>query len=121
MKATDHARFGRLIIDTIGPDSPNTHAPKAAAASDARSRRRNTNVPSAAIGSGRAIQRLNDTTSDGRSRIASVTGSTIWFSASAIADCPAATYGSHQGACPEKIVWRSHRWRDQKKNERSRT
>jgi hypothetical protein len=50
-----------------------------------------------------------------------VIGITIWFRASAIADCPAATYASHHGACPERMVWRSHRWRDQKKNERSRT
>src|SRR5262245_32620179 len=122
--ATDHARFGRLIIDTTGPDSANTHAPNAAAgdpASDAKRRRRNRYMPAAAIGSGSATQRLNDTTSEGTSRIASVIGITIWLSASAMADCPAATYGSHHGACPDRIVCRSHRCRDQKKNDRSRT
>src|SRR5687768_10836278 len=71
--ATDHARFGVLSIDTTGPDSANAQAPSVAAAGGTR-QRRNWNVPSAAIGSGSATQRLNDTTSDGSSRIATVTG-----------------------------------------------
>ena len=43
----------------------------------AKRRRRNTNMPVAAMGSGAATQRLNDTTSDGSSRIASAIGITI--------------------------------------------
>src|SRR5215471_13432531 len=122
--ATDHARFGRLSIDTMGPDNANAHAPSAAAEFRAPSSKcclRNTNAPAAAIGSGSATQRLNEITSDGSSLTASVSGISSWFSASEIADCPAATYGSHQGACPLNRVCRSQRWRDQKKNDRSRT
>ena len=48
-------------------------------------------MPSAASGSGSATQRLKETTSEGSSRIARVTGISSWFSASAIADCPPAT------------------------------
>src|SRR4051812_36579014 len=85
IRATDHARFGALRLDTTGPDSVNTHAPSAAAPS-VTVRLRNSHVPIAATGSGSATHRLNDTTSDGSRRIASVTGITSWFSASAIAD-----------------------------------
>jgi hypothetical protein len=70
--ATDHDRFGVFSIETTGPDSAKTQAPNAAACPELC--RRKKNVPSAAIGTGSATHRLNDTTSDGRSRIASVTG-----------------------------------------------
>src|SRR3954451_3148448 len=108
MNATDHERFGALSDDTTGPANANTHAPSAAAASGTR-RRRKANIPSAATGSGNATHKLNDTTSEGSSRIASVIGITNSLSASAIADWPLATNGSHQGHCPLKIVCRSQR------------
>ena len=78
-------------------------------------------MPIAAIGNGKATQMLNETASDGSRRTASAIGIIVWFRASAIADWPPATNGSHHGHCAAKSVWRSHRCRDQKKNERSRT
>ena len=70
-----------LSIETTGPEQAKTRAPNAAAAVGAvrpalvsARLRRKRNMPSAAIGSGSATQRLNETTSDGSSRIASVIG-----------------------------------------------
>ena len=80
MNATDHARFGVLSIETTGPESTNTQAPNAAAARRWRRwwpvkvLRRKTSVPRAAIGSGAATHRLNDTTSDGMTLMASAIG-----------------------------------------------
>jgi hypothetical protein len=85
MIATDHARLGALSIEAIGPDKPKAIAP-AADAAWLRVRRRNAYIPSAAIGSGRATHRLNDTTSDGSRRMATVIGIHIWFRASGSAD-----------------------------------
>ena len=86
--ATHQDRFGKFSVDTIGPPSAKTIAPSALPAGPCE-RRRKQNVPSAAMGSGSATHKLNATTSGGRSRIASVTGISNWFSASATADCPA--------------------------------
>ncbi len=72
--ATHHARLGVLSIETVTPASVNDVAPSAADEAGLPARSRNRYMPSAANGSGSATHRLKDTTSDGRSRIASVIG-----------------------------------------------
>jgi hypothetical protein len=55
--AIDHDMFGKLVDDTIGPDTPNAMAPSAAAGGVTRFRR-NRYMPAAVSGTGNATHRL---------------------------------------------------------------
>src|ERR1700687_1126094 len=98
--AAAHDRLGKLPVETIGPDSEKAIAPRADALAANRRRKKN-QAPSAASGNGVATQRLNPTTSLPINRTASAGSRNSWCSASATADCPAPTYGSHNGKLPD--------------------
>jgi prepilin-type N-terminal cleavage/methylation domain-containing protein len=87
--AADHDKFGKLPVETTGPDTANAIAPSAAPAGEKRGQS-NMYTPSAASGYGSATHRLKPTTSLPSRRTASTGRRNIWWSASAAADCPAA-------------------------------
>src|SRR5580704_11341178 len=60
--ATDHDRFGKLAVDTIGPETENPIAPSADAYAENRLRKKS-QAPSAARGNGDATHKLKPKTS----------------------------------------------------------
>ena len=73
ISATAQEKFGKLPVDSTGPDIASVAAPTNAANGDAQ-RRSHSHIPAASSGNGAATQRLKPGTS-GRTSRTSVTGS----------------------------------------------
>src|SRR5262245_28551361 len=119
MSAQLHERFGIEHVESIGPDAAKTMAPSAAAVGVSR-RRKNTNIPAAATGIGRATMRLKPMIV-GRNRSGSVNGKNVWSAGSSTVEYPPPRYGFQIGIWPSAIVRRNHSWCGRNQFVRSRT